>query len=74
MIGNLKSLFCSSFEILEKIASQILISMTLRLSTSKGVNKIPCGLTARIAGFHPAGPGSTPGMGSRILFFIVLRR
>jgi hypothetical protein len=24
---------------------------------------IPYGLTARIAGFHPAGPGSTPGMG-----------
>ena len=28
---------------------------------------IPYGLTARIAGFHPAGPGSTPGMG--ILLF-----
>ena len=25
---------------------------------------IPYGLTARIAGFHPAGPGSTPGMGN----------
>ena len=24
---------------------------------------IPRGLTARIAGFHPAGPGSTPGVG-----------
>jgi hypothetical protein len=24
---------------------------------------IPYGLTARIAGFHPAGPGLTPGMG-----------
>ena len=63
MIGNLKSLFCSRFEILEKIASQILISMSIRSSTSKGVSKIPCGLTARIAGFHPSGPGSTPGMG-----------
>lgn len=25
---------------------------------------IPCGLVARIAGFHPAGPGSIPGMGN----------
>ena len=25
--------------------------------------QIPRGLTARIAGFHPAGPGSTPGVG-----------
>jgi hypothetical protein len=24
---------------------------------------IPRGLTVRIAGFHPAGPGSTPGVG-----------
>ena len=27
-------------------------------------NIIPRGLTARIAGFHPAGPGSTPGVGN----------
>ncbi len=25
---------------------------------------IPRGLTVRIAGFHPAGPGSTPGVGT----------
>jgi hypothetical protein len=31
---------------------------------------IPYGLTARIAGFHPAGPGSTPGMG--ILFELAI--
>ena len=30
---------------------------------------IPRGLTARIAGFHPAGPGSTPGVGNKFLFF-----
>ena len=30
---------------------------------------IPRGLTARIAGFHPAGPGSTPGVGIRIFLF-----
>ena len=29
---------------------------------------IPRGLTARIAGSHPAGPGSTPGVGSLILY------
>ena len=27
---------------------------------------IPRGLTARIAGFHPAGPGSTPGVGTNL--------
>ena len=37
---------------------------------------LPYGLTARIAGFHPAGPGSTPGMGiffekKGLLFFQV---
>ena len=29
--------------------------------------QIPRGLTARIAGFHPAGPGSTPGVGKYII-------
>ena len=28
---------------------------------------IPRGLTARISGFHPEGPGSTPGVGN--IFF-----
>jgi hypothetical protein len=32
---------------------------------------IPRGLTVRIAGFHPAGPGSTPGVGT--LLIILLR-
>ena len=32
------------------------------------VTTIPRGLTARIAGFHPAGPGSTPGVGTKFLF------
>ena len=31
---------------------------------------IPRGLTARIPGFHPGGPGSTPGVGK--LFFPAL--
>ena len=30
---------------------------------------LPRGLTARISGFHPGGPGSTPGVGN-LLFFI----
>ncbi|EEB11881.1 4-hydroxyphenylpyruvate dioxygenase, putative [Pediculus humanus corporis] len=30
---------------------------------------IPCGLVARIAGFHPAGPGSIPGMGNFFFSF-----
>ena len=28
---------------------------------------IPYGLAVRIPGFHPGGPGSTPGMGIRFL-------
>jgi hypothetical protein len=28
--------------------------------------RIPRGLTVRIAGFHPAGPGSTPGVGTSL--------
>ena len=35
-------------------------------------NEIPRGLTARIAGFHPAGPGSTPGVGNRHFLFCSL--
>ena len=30
-------------------------------------NHVPRGLTARISGFHPGGPGSTPGVG-RFIF------
>ena len=29
---------------------------------------VPRGLTARISGFHPGGPGSTPGVGSHFTF------
>ncbi len=28
---------------------------------------VPYGLAVRIPGFHPGGPGSTPGMGSNVL-------
>ena len=30
---------------------------------------LPYGLAVRIPGFHPGGPGSTPGMGTRYFFF-----
>ena len=43
------------------ISKSIVISMHLMC--------IPRGLTARIAGFHPAGPGSTPGVG-KVHFFL----
>ena len=33
------------------------------------LREIPYGLAVRIPGFHPGGPGSTPGVG--ILFFSV---
>ena len=34
-----------------------------------GVN-VPRGLTARISGFHPGGPGSTPGVGRHFAFWL----
>ena len=34
--------------------------------------EIPYGLAVRIPGFHPGGPGSTPGMGKNA-FFILLQ-
>ena len=43
--------------------------MPIYMSTKPvNVTTIPRGLTARIAGFHPAGPGSTPGVGTKFLF------
>ena len=30
---------------------------------------VPRGLTARISGFHPGGPGSTPGVGRIFIIF-----
>ena len=35
-------------------------------------DEFPYGLAVRIAGFHPGGPGSTPGMGKNA-FFILLQ-
>ena len=43
----------------------VTISFYLNLTLRQSIGRIsvPCGLVARIAGFHPAGPGSIPGMG-----------
>ena len=32
---------------------------------------LPYGLAVRIPGFHPGGPGSTPGMGTQTFFFFL---
>ena len=45
------------------------------ISADYSLYEIPRGLTARIAGFHPAGPGSTPGVGKTIFedkIFLIL--
>ena len=34
---------------------------------SRAKTAVPRGLTARISGFHPGGPGSTPGVGIILL-------
>ena len=34
--------------------------------------EIPYGLAVRIPGFHPGGPGSTPGMGKTIIVFTAI--
>ena len=34
--------------------------------------QVPYGLAVRIPGFHPGGPGSTPGMGMAFFFFFFL--
>ncbi|KRX39854.1 hypothetical protein T03_12061 [Trichinella britovi] len=33
------------------------------------ISNIPCGIVARICGFHPQGPGLIPGMGKRLLCY-----
>ncbi len=37
--------------------------LNINILNLKTLLTIPRGLTVRIAGFHPAGPGSTPGVG-----------
>ena len=60
-----------------KTAISFYVWMTL--TYTKGISMInffhsicdlPYGLAVRIPGFHPGGPGSTPGMGTRYLFHL----
>ena len=44
-----------------------LISLFLLFLCSLKFYAIPYGLAVRIPGFHPGGPGSTPGMGTHFL-------
>ena len=39
------------------------VGLLLQSENSEHYPTIPCGLTVRIPGFHPGGPGSIPGMG-----------
>ena len=38
----------------------------------RAISAIPFGLVVRIPGFHPGGPGSIPGVGSYLLFFLLV--
>ena len=44
----------------------------LLMNTGKSLIEIPYGLAVRIPGFHPGGPGSTPGMGKTIVVFTII--
>ena len=59
--SNLKLTFVSRFS----WCSGYHICLTHRRSPvrSRAKTAVPRGLTARISGFHPGGPGSTPGVG-----------
>ena len=54
-VGHSKFSWCSGYH----------ICLTHRRSPvrSRAKTAVPRGLTARISGFHPGGPGSTPGVG-----------
>ncbi|KRY11728.1 hypothetical protein T12_10471 [Trichinella patagoniensis] len=45
------------------------IKMSIVNKNSQMISNIPCGIVARICGFHPQGPGLIPGMGKRRLCF-----
>ena len=42
------------------------------MNTGQSLIEIPYGLAVRIPGFHPGGPGSTPGMGKTIVVFTII--
>ena len=45
----------------------LLITSLMTYSLLEMLIPIPCGLVARISGFHPGGPGSIPGVGTLYL-------
>ena len=57
-------------QIVEKCDNN-LESKLRRVHLSSQNCQVPRGLTARIPGFHPGGPGSTPGVGT-VIFFLLL--
>ena len=40
---------------------------SVSINVKKYTKDIPYGLAVRIPGFHPGGPGSTPGMGTSFI-------
>ena len=58
------------------ISTQIFVNLSVTPYENSLINfflndhQIPYGLAVRIPGFHPGGPGSTPGMGTEFFFFI----
>ena len=44
---------------------------SLNVASDKFKYPIPCGLVARISGFHPGGPGSIPGKGDKRFFAVI---
>ena len=55
---------------MELLITTGIISTFIDLSVMFFLSKcLPYGLAVRIPGFHPGGPGSTPGMGKNILSF-----
>ena len=62
--------------LLESVCLGISILTIHRKQIQKNIENvsIPYGLTARIAGFHPAGPGSTPGMGNLFSFVLIQQK
>ena len=52
------------------ITQHLLLTVILLKANINAIPPVPYGLAVRIPGFHPGGPGSTPGMGTTFLLFI----
>ena len=68
-LGNLRLFLVRQMKyIYIKLCINIFLQTT---HTNNAYNKFPYGLAVRIPGFHPGGPGSTPGMGKRFPFLTI---